>query len=45
MAYLQFLQQQQTSHDLLISNQVSTGVEQLAIALSYGLVASTRWLA
>jgi Pentapeptide repeats (8 copies) len=28
-AYLQFLQQQQASHDLLISNQVSKGFEQL----------------
>ena len=29
-AYLQFTQQQQASHDLLISNQVSKGFEQLA---------------
>jgi uncharacterized protein YjbI with pentapeptide repeats len=29
-AYLQFIQQQQASHDLLISNQVSKGFEQLA---------------
>jgi hypothetical protein len=29
LAYLQFLQQQQSSHDLLISNQVSKGFEQL----------------
>jgi uncharacterized protein YjbI with pentapeptide repeats len=28
-AYLQFVQQQQSSHDLLISNQVSKGFEQL----------------
>src|SRR4029077_19044128 len=28
-AYLQFQQQQQTSHDTLISNQVSKGFEQL----------------
>jgi uncharacterized protein YjbI with pentapeptide repeats len=30
VAYLQFTQQQQASHDLLISNQVSKGFEQLA---------------
>jgi hypothetical protein len=30
IAYLQFTQQQQASHDLLISNQVSKGFEQLA---------------
>jgi uncharacterized protein YjbI with pentapeptide repeats len=30
MAYLQFSQQQQASHDLLISNQVAKGFEQLA---------------
>jgi uncharacterized protein YjbI with pentapeptide repeats len=30
MAYLQFTQQQQASHDLLISNQVAKGFEQLA---------------
>jgi uncharacterized protein YjbI with pentapeptide repeats len=29
LAYLQFTQQQQASHDLLISNQVSKGFEQL----------------
>jgi uncharacterized protein YjbI with pentapeptide repeats len=29
-AYLQFTQQQRASHDLLISNQVSKGFEQLA---------------
>jgi uncharacterized protein YjbI with pentapeptide repeats len=29
LAYLQFLQQQRASHDLLISNQVSKGFEQL----------------
>jgi hypothetical protein len=29
LAYLQFLQQQQSAHDLLISNQVSKGFEQL----------------
>jgi uncharacterized protein YjbI with pentapeptide repeats len=29
LAYLQFSQQQQSSHDLLISNQVSKGFEQL----------------
>jgi hypothetical protein len=28
-AYLQFTQQQQASHELLISNQVSKGFEQL----------------
>jgi hypothetical protein len=28
-AYLQFQQQQQASHDTLISNQVSKGFEQL----------------
>src|SRR3984957_9246508 len=30
LAYLQFAQQQQAAHDLLISNQVSKGFEQLA---------------
>ena len=30
VAYLQFTQQQQASHDLLISNQVAKGFEQLA---------------
>jgi uncharacterized protein YjbI with pentapeptide repeats len=30
LAYLQFSQQQQSSHDLLISNQVSKGFEQLS---------------
>ena len=30
MAYLQFTQQQQASRDLLISNQVAKGFEQLA---------------
>jgi len=29
LAYLQFTQQQRASHDLLISNQVSKGFEQL----------------
>jgi hypothetical protein len=30
VAYLQFIQQQQAAHDLLISNQVAKGFEQLA---------------
>ena len=45
-AYLQFTQQQRASHDLLISNQVSKGFEQLARTRSpCGSAASMRWRA
>ena len=35
MAYLQFVQQQQAARDLLLSNQVSKGFEQLASQSSF----------